>query len=54
MVLRKLGFAFLPQITVHEEIRCKKLVTLQLSDAESLRCSLDVIVPRRRPLSRSA
>jgi hypothetical protein len=29
-------------------------VTLQITDAESLRRSLDVIVPRRRPLSRSA
>ncbi len=54
MVLQKLGLAFLPQIAVHEEIRRKKLVALQLSDAESLRRSLDVIVPRRRPLSRSA
>jgi LysR family transcriptional regulator, low CO2-responsive transcriptional regulator len=54
MVLRKLGLAFLPLIAVHEELRRKKLVALQLTDAESLRRSLDVIVPRHRPLSRSA
>jgi len=54
MVLRKLGLAFLPQIAVHDELRGKKLVTLEITDAESLRRSLDVIVPRRRPLSRSA
>ena len=54
MVLRKLGLAFLPQLAVHEELRRKKLVTLEVTDAESLRRSLDVIVPRRRPLSRSA
>jgi DNA-binding transcriptional LysR family regulator len=54
MVLRKLGLAFLPQIAVHDELRRKKLVTLEITDAESLRRSLDVIVPRRRPLSRNA
>ncbi|HUN63642.1 MAG TPA: LysR family transcriptional regulator [Candidatus Sulfotelmatobacter sp.] len=54
MVLRRLGLAFLPQLAVHDELRRKKLVTLELVDAEPLRRSLDVIVPRRRPLSRSA
>jgi DNA-binding transcriptional LysR family regulator len=54
MVLRKLGLAFLPQLAVHDELRKKKLVTLEITDAESLRRSLDVIVPRRRPLSRNA
>jgi len=54
MVLRKLGISFLPQLAVHDELRKKKLVTLEITDAESLRRSLDVIVPRRRPLSRSA
>ena len=51
MVLRKLGLAFLPQIAVHDEVRQKKLLTLEITDAESLRRSLDVIVPRRHPLS---
>jgi DNA-binding transcriptional LysR family regulator len=54
MVLRKLGLAFLPQLAVHDELRKKKLVTLEITDAESLRRSLDVIVPRRRPLSPNA
>ena len=54
MVLRKLGLAFLPQIAVVDELRRGKLQTLQITDAESLRRSLDVILPRRRPLSGSA
>jgi len=53
MVLRKLGLAFLPQIAVHDELRRKKLLTLEITDAESLGRSLDVIVPRRHPLSRN-
>lgn len=51
MVLRKLGLAFLPQIAVHDEVRRKKLLTLEITDTESLGRSLDVIVPRRHPLS---
>lgn len=54
MVLRKLGLAFLPQLAVHDELRRRKLVMLELTDAETLRRSLDVIVPRRRPLSKNA
>jgi DNA-binding transcriptional LysR family regulator len=54
MVLRKLGLAFLPQIAVVEELRRGKLRPLQIVDSEPLRRSLDVIVPRRRPLSASA
>jgi LysR family transcriptional regulator, low CO2-responsive transcriptional regulator len=54
MVLRKLGLAFLPQIAVVEELRRKKLVPLEITDAESMRRSLDVILPRRRPLSHIA
>jgi DNA-binding transcriptional LysR family regulator len=54
MVLRKLGISFLPQLAVHDELRKKKLVVLEITDAEPLQRSLDVIVPRRRPLSRSA
>jgi DNA-binding transcriptional LysR family regulator len=54
MVLRKLGLAFLPHIAVHEELRTKKLVALEISDAEPLRRSLDVILPRRHPVSRTA
>jgi DNA-binding transcriptional LysR family regulator len=54
MVLRKLGVAFLPQIAVRDEIRNRKLVSLEITDAETLRRSLDVIVPRRHALSKSA
>ena len=54
MVLRKLGVAFLPLLAVHDELRAKKLVTLEITDAEPLRRSLDVVLPRRHPLSRSA
>ena len=54
MVLRKLGLAFLPQIAVVEELRRGKLCPLEISDAEPVRRSLDVILPRRRPLSKSA
>lgn len=54
MVLRKLGLAFLPQIAVVEELRRGKLCPLKISGSEPLRRSLDVILPRRRPLSKSA
>lgn len=54
MVLRKLGLAFLPQIAVVGELRRKKLAPLEITDAESMRRSLDVILSRRRPLSRIA
>src|SRR5882672_4284388 len=54
MVLRKLGVAFLPQIAVVEELRRGKLCPLEISGSEPLRRSLDVILPRRRPLSKSA
>jgi len=54
MVLRKLGLAFLPQIALVEELRKGKLSPLEITGAEPLRRSLDVILPRRRPLSKSA
>lgn len=54
MVLRKLGLAFLPQIAVVDELRRGKLCPLEITDSEPLRRSLDVILPRRRPLSKSA
>jgi len=54
MVLRKLGLAFLPQIAVVDELRRGKLCPLEITNSEPLRRSLDVILPRRRPLSRSA
>jgi LysR family transcriptional regulator, low CO2-responsive transcriptional regulator len=54
MVLRKLGLAFLPQIAVVDELRRGKLCPLEITNSEPLRRSLDVILPRRRPLSKSA
>jgi DNA-binding transcriptional LysR family regulator len=54
MALRKLGLAFLPQIAVVDELRRGKLRPLEISDSEPLRRSLDVILPRRRPLTKSA
>ncbi len=54
MVLRKLGLAFLPQIAVVEELRRGKLSPVEIINSEPLRRSLDVILPRRRPLSKSA
>src|SRR5258707_5725608 len=54
MALRKLGLAFLPQIAVVDELRRGKLCPLEITGSEPLRRSLDVILPRRRPLSKSA
>ncbi|HEV8074354.1 MAG TPA: LysR family transcriptional regulator [Candidatus Acidoferrum sp.] len=54
MVLRKLGLAFLPQIALVEELRRGRLCPVEITDSEPLRRSLDVILPRRRPLSKSA
>jgi len=54
MALRKLGLAFLPHIAVVEELRRGKLLPLEIVNSEPLRRSLDVILPRRRPLSKSA
>lgn len=51
MVERGLGFAFLPYLAVAQEIRRKKLVAIEIADAEPLSRSLDVIHPRHRPLS---
>ena len=54
MVLRKLGLAFLPQIAVVDELRRGRLCPVEITNSEPLRRSLDVILPRRRPLSKSA
>jgi len=39
---------------VVEELRRGRLLPLEIVDSEPLRRSLDVILPRRRPLSKSA
>ena len=54
MVERKLGLSFLPQIAVSHELRQGKLVTINITNAEPLRRNLDVVHPRRRPLSEDA
>jgi DNA-binding transcriptional LysR family regulator len=54
MVERKLGFSFLPQIALTQELRQGKLVSIEIADAEPLRRNLDVIHPRLRPLSKEA
>jgi DNA-binding transcriptional LysR family regulator len=54
MVERKLGFSFLPQIALTQELRQGKFVSIEITDAEPLRRNLDVIHPRRRPLSKEA
>ena len=54
MVLRRLGLAFLPQLAVTRELKSGKLRTMQITDAEPLHRSLDVIRSRRKPLEKTA
>jgi DNA-binding transcriptional LysR family regulator len=54
MVERKLGFSFLPRIALTQELRQGKFVSIEITDAEPLRRNLDVIHPRRRPLTKEA
>ena len=54
MVERGMGLAFLPLLAVAKEIRQKRLTAIEISDAEPLARSLDVIHPRQRPLSPEA
>lgn len=54
MVERKLGFAFLPLIALAEELRQGRLRTIEITDAEPLHRSLDVIHLRNHPLSDNA
>lgn len=54
MVERGIGLAFLPQLAVVHEIRRRRLLAIDVRDAEPLRRSLDVIHPRQRPLSAEA
>jgi len=53
MILRELGLAFLPQISVREELECGKLRAIEVTDAETLHRSLDVIRSRHRALNAS-
>ena len=54
MVERKLGFSFLPQIAVAQELRQGELAAIEITNAEPLQRNLDVIHPRRRPLASDA
>jgi DNA-binding transcriptional LysR family regulator len=54
MVERGIGLAFLPQLAVGHDIRRRRLVAIDVRDAEPLRRSLDVIHPRQRPLGAEA
>jgi DNA-binding transcriptional LysR family regulator len=54
MVERGLGLAFLPHLAVAHEIRGGTLVAVELTDAEPLSRSLDLIHPRHRPLTPEA
>jgi DNA-binding transcriptional LysR family regulator len=54
MVIRRLGLAFLPQLAVIHELKSGKLRAMQITDAEPLHRSLDVIRSRRKPLQQTA
>ncbi|HEY6127200.1 MAG TPA: LysR family transcriptional regulator [Candidatus Acidoferrum sp.] len=54
MVLRQLGLGFLPMLAVTHELRSGKLRAVQITDAEPLHRSLDVIRSRHRPLNQCA
>jgi DNA-binding transcriptional LysR family regulator len=54
MVERGLGLAFLPHLAVAHEIRRATLVAVDLTDAEPLSRSLDLVHPRHRPLTPEA
>jgi DNA-binding transcriptional LysR family regulator len=54
MVERGIGVAFLPQLAVGHEIRRRRLLAIEVRDAEPLSRSLDVIHPRQRPLGAEA
>jgi len=51
MVEQGMGLAFLPRLALAREIRRRKFVAIEITDAEPLSRSLDVIHPRQRPLS---
>jgi DNA-binding transcriptional LysR family regulator len=53
MVLRDLGLGFLPKLSVKDELQKGKLRAIEVSDAETLHRSLDVIRSRHHALSAS-
>jgi DNA-binding transcriptional LysR family regulator len=54
MVERGIGVAFLPQLAVVREISRRRLLAIDVRDAEPLSRSLDAIHPRQRPLGAEA
>jgi DNA-binding transcriptional LysR family regulator len=54
MVERGIGLAFLPRLALAGDLVRGSLVALEVTNAEPLSRSLDVIHPRQRPLSSSA
>jgi DNA-binding transcriptional LysR family regulator len=54
MVLRRLGLAFLPQLAVTGELRSTRLRAIQITDAEPLHRSLDMIRSRHKALGGAA
>jgi DNA-binding transcriptional LysR family regulator len=54
MVERGIGVAFLPRLAVVREIQRRRLIAIEVRDAEPLSRSLDLIHPRQRPLSAEA
>ncbi|HTZ99206.1 MAG TPA: LysR family transcriptional regulator substrate-binding protein [Candidatus Aquilonibacter sp.] len=52
MVERKLGFGFLPQIAIGQELKQGKLISIEIVDGEPLSRNLDVIRALNRPLGR--
>jgi DNA-binding transcriptional LysR family regulator len=54
MVERGLGLAFLPHLAVAPELRSGALTAVEITDAEHLRRSLDLVHPRHRSLSPDA
>ena len=54
MVERGIGLAFLPQLALVGEVRRRRLLVIDVRDAEPLSRSLDVIHPRQRPLGTEA
>jgi DNA-binding transcriptional LysR family regulator len=54
MVERGVGVAFLPHLAVARDVREKRLIAIEIADAQPLSRSLDVVHPRQRPLSTDA
>jgi DNA-binding transcriptional LysR family regulator len=54
MIQRKLGLGFLPHIALADDLRQRRLVAIEIVNAEALSRKLDVIHPRHRPMTKDA